>query len=281
MKTAFLKPVFAFLFATIFVISCDKDDSFNQGSEQEEEQVIESASISEEATDDVLEIASLAEDELVADGGRTTTDLCAVVTHDKENKTVTIDFGDGCVGPYGRERKGKIIVKYSSEIGDDIANRIITFENFFVNNKGVTGTIELRDVSINASGNMQSVKKLIELTISFPNGESMVYNGSRTREWISGAGDDDPTNNVYRITGSIEGKSTSGRSFTHEIVEPIIADWSCAAQGKFARVAGVVEMTRLGGYTNRKRTVDYGDGECDNTIVVTTFRRTYTLTIEE
>ena len=183
--------------------------------------------------------------------------------------------------PYGRERKGKIIIKYSTEIGDNIANRIITFEDFFVNNKGVSGTIELRDVSVNASGNLQSVKKLIELTISFPNGESMVYNGSRTREWISGAGDDDPTNNVYRITGSVEGKSTNGRSFTHEIVEPIIADWSCAAQGKFARVAGVVEMTRLGGYTNRKRTVDYGDGECDNTIVVTTFRRTYTVTIEE
>lgn len=280
MKPNLMKPIFAFLFATILVTSCDKEDNLNQGSEQEEEQVIESASISEEATDDVLEIAALAEDELVADGGRNNADLCAVVTHDKENKTVTIDFGDGCVGPYGRERKGKIIIKYSSEVGDNIANRIITFENFFVNNKGVSGTIELRDVSVNASGNLQSVKKLIELTISFPNGERMVYNGSRTREWISGAGDEDPTNNVYRITGSVEGKSTNGRSFTHEIVEPIIADWSCAAQGKFARVAGVVEMTRLGGYTNRKRTVDYGDGECDNIIVVTTFRRTYTVTIE-
>lgn len=281
MKTNLLKPIVAFLFAIVLVTSCDNENVLNQGSEQEEEQVVESASISEDATDDVLEIAALAEDELAADGGRINSDLCAVVTHDKENKTVTIDFGDGCVGPYGRERKGKIIIKYSSEIGDNVANRIITFEDFFVNNKGVTGTIELRDFSINASGNLQSVKRLIELTISFPNGESMVFNGSRTREWISGEGDDDPSNNVYRITGSIEGKSTKGRSFTHEIVEPIIADWSCAAQGKFARVAGVVEMTRLGGYNNRKRTVDYGDGECDNIIVVTTFRRTYTVTIEE
>ncbi len=281
MKTTFLKPIFAFLFATVLATSCDREDALNQGSEQEEEQIIESASISEEATDDILEIALVAEDELAAEGGRMNSELCAVVTHDKENQTVTIDFGDGCIGPYGRERKGKIIIKYSTELGDDVANRIITFEDFFVNNKGVSGTIELRDISVNASGNLQSVKRLIELTISFPNGESIVYNGSRTREWISGAGDEDPTNNVYRITGSVEGKSTNGRSFTHEIVEPIIADWSCAAQGKFARVAGVVEMTRLGGYTNRKRTVDYGEGECDNKIVVTTFRRTYTVTIEE
>jgi len=281
MKSTLLNTIFAFLFAAALLSSCDKEDSFNQGSESEEEQVIESASISEEASDDVLEIALQAETELVASGGRVGSELCATVTHDKENKTVIIDFGDGCVGPYGRERKGKIIIKYSSVLGDNIANRIITFDGYFVNNKGVTGSIELRDVSVNAAGNLQSVKKLVELTITFPNGESIVYNGSRTREWISGQGDDDPSNNIFRITGSVEGKSTNGRTFTHEIVEPIIADWSCAAQGNFARIAGVVEMTRLGGYTNRKRTVDYGDGECDNTIVVTTFRRTYTVTIEE
>ena len=281
MKSTLLKPISAFLFAIIILVSCDREESFNKGTEQEEEQVIESASISEDASDDVLEIASQAEAELVASGGRVASKLCATVTHDKANKTVIIDFGDGCVGPYGRERKGKIIVKYSSVIGDNIANRIITFDGYFVNNKGVTGTIELRDISVNGSGNLQSIKRLVDLTITYPNGESMVYNGSRTREWISGAGDDDPSNNVYRITGSVEGKSTNGRTFTHEIVEPIIADWSCAAQGNFARIAGVVEMTRLGGYTNRKRTVDYGNGECDYIIVVTTFRRTYTVTIEE
>ena len=67
MKTNLLKPIFAFLFATILFISCDREDALNQGSDQEEEQVIESASISEEATDDVLEIASSAEIELVAE----------------------------------------------------------------------------------------------------------------------------------------------------------------------------------------------------------------------
>jgi hypothetical protein len=110
MKTNRLKPIFAFLFVTFLLASCDREDAFNQGSEQEEEQVIESASVSEEASDDILEIASQAETELVASGGRANSELCASITHDKENNTVTIDFGDGCVGPYGRERKGKIIV---------------------------------------------------------------------------------------------------------------------------------------------------------------------------
>lgn len=279
MKTNFLKSIYVIVVVAIFVTSCDREDGIKQGTDDEEEQVIESASIGEDASDDALEITAQGENQLTVSGGRVNSDLCATITHDEANKKVIIDFGDGCIGPYGRERKGKIIVTYSSEVGDSIANRIITFENYFINNKGVTGTIELRDVSVNAFGNLQSTKKLVDLTISFPNGEQVVFNGSRTREWISGAGDNDRFNNVYRITGLVSGESTTGRSFTHEIVEPIIADWSCAAQGNFARIAGVVEMTKLGGYTNRKRTVNYGDGECDNTIVITTFRRSYVVTV--
>lgn len=279
MKTKFVNSLFAVLLAGLFLTACDREDNFKQGTDEEEEQTLESASVGEDASDDALEISSQVDTELAAAGGRVNT-LCATVTKDVENKIVTIDFGDGCVGPYGKERSGKIFVAYSTEIGDSLSNRIITFENYFVNNKGVSGTIELRDISINDAGNLQSVKKLIDLTISFPNGEEVVFNGSRTRELISGYADGILSNNIYRITGSVSGSSTTGRSFTQEITEPIIADWSCAAQGNFARVSGKVEMTKLGGYSARKRTVDYGDGECDNVITITTFRRTYVVTIQ-
>src|SRR6187551_1129795 len=280
MKTNLLKSLYAVLFmAAIFLVSCDNDD--HQGTETEEEQALESASVGEDATDDALEIAYQSETQLVSSGGRVKSDLCAEITHDEVAKIITIDFGDGCVGPRGKTRKGKIFIAYSSGLGDSLANRIITFGDYFVNNKGITGTIELRDRSINAAGNLQSVKRLIDLTITFPNGQYTVFNGSRTREWLSGDGDGDPSNNVYKITGSVNGISTTGRSFTHEIVEPIIADWSCAAQGNFARISGVVEMTKLNGYSVRKRTVNYGDGECDNLITITTFRRTYVITVEE
>jgi hypothetical protein len=279
MKTKFVNSIFAMLLAGLILTACDREENFKQGTDAEEEQTLESASVGEDASDDALEISSQVDTELAAAGGRVNT-LCATVTKDVENKIVTIDFGDGCVGPYGKERSGKIFVAYSSEIGDSLSNRIITFENYFVNNKGVSGTIELRDISINDGGNLQSVKKLVDLTISFPNGEEVVFNGSRTRELISGYADGILSNNIYRITGSVAGSSTTGRSFTHEITEPIIADWSCAAQGNFARVSGRVEMTKLGGYSTRKRTVDYGDGECDNVITITTFRRTYVVTVQ-
>jgi len=282
MKTKFLKSIYALsLVAGLMLMACDPEDSLRQGSDEEEEQTLESASVAEDATDDALEVAYEIEADLATlEGGRKNTGDCPTVTKDTENKKIIVDFGDGCIGPHGRERSGKIIIAYSGEIGDSIANRIITFENYFVNNKGITGTIELRDIEVNDDGNLQSTKRLLDLTITFPNGESLVFNGSRTREWLSGSGDGNPSNNVYRITGTIQGESTTGRSFTHEITVPIISDWSCAAAGNFARISGRVEMTKLGGYKNRKRIVDYGDGTCDNVITIITIRRTYTVAVE-
>lgn len=281
MKSNFVKSIYGLmLMAATMLVSCDPENGLRQGTDQEEESALESTSIGEEASDDALEVAFETETELSNAAGRVSKNSCATVTHDKENKKIIIDFGDGCVGPHGRERSGKIIIVYSHELGDSLANRIITFENYFVNNKGVTGTIELRDLSINDGGNLQSVKRLIDLKVTFPNGDYIIFNGDRTREWLAGSGDGDPANNIFRITGSITGETNFGRSFTHVITTPIISDWSCAAEGNFARISGVVEMTKLGGYAKRKRIVDYGDGTCDNIITITTIRRTYNVTVE-
>lgn len=280
MKIKFQKSILTMCVIAFAIVACERDERFSQGTDEEEEQTLESASTSEEASDDVLEVVAQTETQMAATGGRRNS-ACGVVTKDVENKIVTIDFGDGCVGPYGRERSGKIIVAYSGVVGDSLGNRVITFENYFVNNKGVTGTIELRDIEINDAGNLQSTKKLIDLKVSFPNGEYVVFNGARTRELVSGYADNDPSNNVYRITGTVSGQSTTGRSFTHEITTPIVANWACAAEGNFARVSGVVEMTALGGYVARKRIVNYGDGECDNIITITTSRRTFEVVVHD
>lgn len=258
------------------MVSCkDRSEDFS-----DEESIMENASVGDNEADDASQISYTAEFENKS--GRTEKSLpaCAVVTNDKTAKILTIDFGVGCVGAYGRTRSGKILIAYSTTLGDSLSNRIITFENYKVNNKSVEGTVEVRDISINPAGNLQSTRRVTNLKITFPNGKSVTMNGSRTREWIAGRGDNDPTNNKFKITGTLTGVSSTGRTFTHEITSPIIVDFACAKLGNFARVQGVVETTKVGGYGDRKRTVDYGDGTCDKTITITTFRRTYTITVD-
>ncbi len=270
------KTAFVTLLLAASMIGCkDKSEDFG-----DEEAIIENTAVGDNETDDASQVSYTAEFDSKGARSERTLPACAVVTNDKTAKILTIDFGTGCIGAYGRTRSGKILIAYTTTIGDSLANRIITFENYKVNNKSVEGTIELRDISINPAGNLQSTRKVTDLKVTFPNGKSITFNGARTREWIGGKGDNDPTNNKYKITGSITGISSTGRTFTHEITTPVIVDFACAKLGNFARISGVVETTKVGGFGERKRTVDYGDGTCDKTITVTTFRRTYTITVD-
>lgn len=266
----------------VLLVSCQQETQLTQGNDQQEEMIMEQANEGELETDDAIALAAFAEAnlEVSASGGRVAwSSLCAAVSHYEDEHKIVIDFGEGCVGPGGRVHKGKIILIYSTVPGDHLANRIITFENYFVNNRQITGTIELRDVNVNSKGNIECTKRIKDLRIIFANGTFVTYNGERIREWLAGYGDDDPTNNVFRMTGSFEGVSSFGHTFTHVITDPIISDWSCASAGFFARVSGRIEMTKLSGFGIRKRIIFYGDGECDNVITITTFRRTYQVSI--
>jgi hypothetical protein len=268
-----LKGAVAALVVAISLASCkDKSEDFT-----DEETIIENAAIGDNEADEASQVSYSVEFDVK--GGRTEKSLpaCAIVTNDKASKILTIDFGSSCVGAYGRTRSGKIIILYNSLLGDSLANRAIIFDNYKVNSRSVSGMIELSDISKNPSGNLQLTRKVTDLKITFPTGKHVTLNGTRTREWIEGAGDNNADNNKYRITGTLTGVSSSGKTFTHEITTPIIVDFSCSKSGKFARVAGIVETTKVGGLSDRKRTVDYGDGTCDNVITVTTFRRTYTI----
>ena len=142
MKTnLFLKTSLMAIFCIALTATSCSDDETLVDNESEEAEMAELTSIGENESDDVLEV--LDQVEISADGseaGRVNA-LCATVTNDTENKILTVDFGEGCVGPYGRTRSGKILIAYSGVVNDGISNRIITFENYVVNNRAVTGSI--------------------------------------------------------------------------------------------------------------------------------------------
>lgn len=268
-----LLAIFCLLLA---VTSCSNDEQL-MDNESDEAELAELSSTGENESDDVLEILDQVEMSFGSESARTS-ELCATITNDAEAHILTIDFGEGCAGPYGRTRSGKIIVAYSGTVNDGVSNRIVTFDNYVVNNKAVTGSIELRDITLNEDGTISSTKKLVALTVTFPNGQSVSFTGSRTRLWTEGVRDGDPSNNVFEITGSVDGVWSNGSTFTHVIIEPIISDWSCAADGGFARVAGVVEIEHLRGSVKRVRKIIYGDGTCDNEFTVIIGKRTFEIT---
>jgi hypothetical protein len=263
--------------ALCFVQACD-DEKETPMTEEEEVEIAQESNDAENTMDEDVQDFEGMVAESESDGGRIA-EACVVVTRDSEAKTITLDFGDGCVGPHGRERSGKVIITYGGEFGDNLANRVITFEDYFVNDKQITGRIELRDFNLNAEGHLTLTRKLVDYTVHFPDGHEFKLNGSRTVEWIDGQGDDDRSNDVLSITGSYTGESTRGRKVEFTIIEPVIASFPCRAEGKFLRVDGKTELKISSASRLRVRTVDYGDGDCDGTIVITINNKILTITL--
>jgi hypothetical protein len=268
------------IFAAILILqSCDKEpDEMTMISEEEEIEMVENSTETENMADEDLSIVYAVEAEANTQGRAAS--ICAQTTWNEELNMLTIDFGEGCIGPYGRERSGKIIITYDGELGLYTTDKVITFEDYVVNNVGVSGRILLNAFEENSEGYIENTYTLEAYTLTFPDGNTFTMGGTRTREWIEGIADADPLNNVFRLTGAVSGSSTRGRSFTHTIVDPIIVDFGCHASGGFLRVSGVKEFIAEGIRRDRVREVHYGDGTCDNSYVVIINGQSYTITKE-
>jgi hypothetical protein len=281
------RPPYTKLFvlsACLAVAGCYKEYSEDFA---EEETIVRNAAIGQQLADDALDIVYQAEYLLKKLPGGTTnfrigTDTCGTIFDDAINKILTINYDTGCVAAYGGTHSGKIIVAYNSTLGDTLADRLVTFDHYVVNLKKVEGTVSLHDFAILPNGAFVAVRTLTDFKVTFPNGTGVTFNGSHDRVWTSGRGDNLATNNRYTFRGSMQGVSSTGRSFTQDITKPFIADFYGASQGYFARTYGIVELSALGGYPDRKRTVDYGSDSTkyDNTVTISTFRRTYGVTAD-
>jgi len=269
------------LVACLAVAGCYKEYSEDFA---EEEIIVQNAAIGQQLADDALDIVYQAEVLQKRFPGDTTNSpvACGVISNDASNKILTVDYGTGCPDTHGRVHSGKLIVSYSSLLGDTTADRELTFDHYVVNLKKVEGTVGLHNFEILPDGAFVIVRTLTDLKITFPNGTSVMYNGSHDRVWTSGRGDSLATNNRYAFRGTINGVSSSGRVFTQKITTPVIADFYSVSQGFFARTYGVVELIKLDGYPDRQRTVNYGKDSTkyDNTVTVSTFRRTYGITAD-
>ncbi len=270
------------LVAFITIQGCQEDGEELGISLEEEMEIVDNNNFVESTADEELEIVAIAENALNADdnpNGRLA-GMCATRSYDAQAMILTIDFGNGCTGPYGRKRSGIIRVQYSDGPRSFNSSRVITFDNYSVDGKQVSGSITSSKYVINAAGNYENTYTLVGYVVIYPGGDTFRISGERKREIIEGFRDGVAANGKVSITGTIKGVSTRGREFTHTITTPIIADFACRASGGFLRISGVKEMRYVGLRRERIRTVDYGDGTCDNTITITINERVYAVTGE-
>jgi hypothetical protein len=202
---------------------------------------------------------------------------CATITFDSVQTsnldTMTIDFGStNCTGNDGRNRRGKIIVYYTGRYRDVGHTHNITFDNYFVNDNQLTGTKTVTNTGPNASGNLVYSITVNGQIILANNGGTISWVSQRQREWIQGESTAIWSDDVYSVTGSASGTSANGSTFSTQITSPLIRNMALGCRRHF--VQGIMEVTPA----NRPmRTVDFGNGACDNIATVTINNNTYTI----
>ena len=174
-------------------------------------------------------------------------------------KTVTIDFGTGCLGRDGKLRKGKIVTIYTNRMLIPGAKISTSFVDYFVDSFKIEGTHITENTS---TSNMQGLK------VSVIDGKILNTNNGNWRKWnstknvlqIEGNGTPNfPLDDVYKITGGARGSNSFGHNWASAIVEPLIKKFTCRWI-----VKGTVHLVR----DSREALLDYGNGNCDNVAII-------------
>jgi len=278
----------AFFTVTLLVVSpvlwfsCDDpEDAFSE----ESVQASNNESTQESTTDELDDLARIAlasqdpasggriskvtDDRLDCDG---TTITFSNVSTDKSSGTATINFGaNGCTDNRGNVRKGTVVVEWTGgKWYQEGSVHTITLQNYSINGIGIEGNRTLTCFSVSGTLSAFSIQWNITATHNFTwpdntNGSRIV---NKSKKWDHSASSDVFTiSNGPSSENAAEGTNRHGVSYTMSITTPLVYNASCIQSNKvFLPVSGVKVFTNVD--TGRDVTIDFGDGGCDNTFVV-------------
>jgi hypothetical protein len=272
---------YAFIFAAI-LFSCSKTEDADV-SFKEADVTIESKI--DRASDDISDIVENQEMATYSNSisGRelnstsTTFTNCATITRvpafgtaltPGTQVTKTIDFGtSNCALDNGNTVRGKIIISFVYQPSATSHTITYTFDNFHHNDIKFVGTKTFtRVMTTNAAGFVRPVITMVmDMTVTFPNGDVYTRVGTRTREIVEGYTTPSWTDNIYQITGNWVTTRPNGTTRTATITTPLKIRLSCIAQQKPVTVKGVISFVS----GTNTASINYGNGDCDNAAVLT------------
>lgn len=259
----------------LLLISLNSCKRFETRSEREDntESAIDGAS-AENSFNDAMNVADNAERENTSgfklssslESSLNLTGNCAIITKDTIAKKITIDFGtSNCLCNDGKQRRGKIYVKYTGPYKQTSSVRNITFDNYFVNDNKLEGTKTITTV-LGFNNSIPEWNIQVNGQVTMSNNQGIItWTSNRTRKMISGKDTPMWTDDVYTIEGTASGVSARGVNFSSSITTPLRKEIGCRWI-----VSGVIEHTPE---DKPIRKINFGDGTCDDKAIVTVKNR--------
>jgi hypothetical protein len=286
MKTLSINRITLAAFAVLFSVilySCQKENSLNTSQTVTEEEATtysDESAQTEASFDDVEDVSmTAAEEEGVASAPngrvgefhplfeelRLRIGLCATITVTPNDstypKTITIDFGDGCLCADGKFRKGAIIINLTGPIRRSGSVATITLRNFYLNRAHIEGTKIISNLSEN--GNIKFTVQVVGGKLTFPTGRGYSYESLKYVKQIEGGSTRIVRDDVYSIEGRSKTEFNNGLTIVLNTESPLIKKVSCPWISN-----GTLKIK----INDRVLFLDYGapsNGDCDNKALLT------------
>jgi hypothetical protein len=269
------KTIVVLLSVIVLFASCS-DDTESEAADTNADLISEQskqAAETDEASTKVFTIIETAFIENEEEKGSTTSLFsdCVEITISSENEMtfITLDFGFGCELNNGSLVAGKIHISYTP-IQNGTRTITYSFEDFYINSKGIEGGGTIFREHSNASGNPQSTLHK-NIVVTFESGLVATVDGVRVREWVEGVGSGTWMDNVFMVTGNWTTDFSTGFSRSALVIEALRREATC----RFF-VSGTVDVSR----NDISGTLNYGDGTCDNTAILTVNGNEYIITLQ-
>lgn len=260
--------------AMLLFAACERDEM------QELDEAETSQALNEAETNAYYDELDLMTSEAVAEAenGRTLAAAgfipdCATLTHNAETRTSTIDFGTSCTDAKGNIRSGKIIISRSGQILQPGSSITTSLADYTVNGIAVEGVRVLSNISESSTSTPKFSVVLSGGRLSWPDGTTAVREVSHTRSWVRAT---NPANDEWLIEGTATGTNRQGQEYTGTISSALVVKIACRAESAFVPVKGTLVITRP---DKVAVTLDYGNGACDNEVLVSANGRSKTITV--
>ncbi len=280
-------------FCLLLIVSCQKENSRN-GSDDEQELAASTASSESDTEaesvfngffDDVIGVNSDVGIGGTGIFGRIAS--CPDVTIDHLNAPdpfparVTLDFGvNGCTGPDGHFRKGKIVTVYTNGLRIPEAIATTEFVGFYFDSIKVEGVHKITNTStVNPPPNRQFTVDVINGKLTRPSGNFIEWNSHKVITQTEGLATSVPLDDIFKIEGNAHGKVKRGALIVlweSSITEPLIKRFNCRWI-----VKGRIRTVRVNSSATSPwvAVMDFGAGNCDNLATLTINGVTHQITL--
>ncbi len=165
----------------------------------------------------------------------------------------------GCECPNGNTYKGSIILERIFDVKDKKFNGNISFDSLYVNGVQIEGEVEFERKTVNLQGFPQSEYEF-DITYYFTNGDIAKHYGNKSRIWFEGFNNAEFNDDIFEIEGEARIRKRNGVEISTHINLPLIKASGCSFYS-----SGMMEIEK----ENNKYILDFGNGTCDNSAVIT------------